>query len=140
MKKIYAVICLVVCAICALCAGCKSDNYRGLKFGKYYLENSDDVYIEVMADHSAVLNNLDFSDLDPEAYWGEDEHWIEGFITKEEVIAAMQGEKNYWYFDDGLLCFEVKANGALVYQIGFNYNGSSELKSTYNNDVYILRK
>ena len=139
MKKIYVFILLAVCSICAIFAGCNSDNYRGLKFGKYYLENSDDVYIEVMADHSAVLNNLDFSGFDPEEYWGEGEHWIAGFITKDEVITAMQGEKNYWYFDDGLLCFEVKANGALVFQISFEYNGSNELKSTYNDDVYILK-
>lgn len=140
MKKICVCTCLIVCSLCVIFAGCKPDNYRGLNFGKYYLENSDDVYIEIMAEHSAVLNNLDFLHFDPEEYWGEDKDWTEGFITNDEVLSAMQGEKNYWYYDDGLLCFEVKANGALVYQISFNYNGSNELKSTYNNDIYTLRK
>ncbi|MDE6356002.1 MAG: hypothetical protein K2L67_02040 [Clostridia bacterium] len=140
MKKFFAVILFAVCTVCAVLVGCAPDNYRGLKFGKYYLENSDDVYIEIKADHRAFLNNLDFSDLNPEEFWGGDEDWVEGYITVDEVIAAMHGEKEYWYFDDGLLCFEVKANGPIVFPISFDYNGTNELKSNYNGDVYILRK
>ena len=141
MKKFFAVILFAVCTVCAVLVGCAPDNYRGLNFGKYYLENSDEVYIEIKADHQAVLHNLEFSYLDPENYWGESQdYWVEGFITRDEVIAAMQGEKEYWYFDDGLLCFEVKANGPIVFPISFDYNGTNELKSNYNDDVYILRK
>lgn len=99
MKKFFAVILLAVCTVCAVLVGCAPDNYRGLNFGKYYLENSDEVYIEIKAGRQAILHNLDFSDLDPETQWGGSQDWVKGYITVDEVIAAMQGEKEYWYFD-----------------------------------------
>lgn len=136
---------LILTCFC-LCTACdRPMDYRGLNFGRYYLEGSEEVYIEIKDDHKAILNNLDFSDLDPEKFWGQDENWVEGYITREEVIAAMQGEKEYCFFDNGHLCFEVKAKEIkmsfdIVFQISFQYNGFNELKTIYNNDVYILNK
>lgn len=113
---------------CCALAACKEEptNYRGLNFGKYYLENSDDVYIEIKADHKAFLHNLDFSDFDPEEYWGDTNEWtIFEHVTKEEVINGMQGEKEYWYFDDSKsLAFIIKS----PFGLEFNYNGTSELE------------
>ncbi len=131
---------IIVCIAfgCCVLAACKESatDYKGLNFGKYYLQNSD-VYIEIKADNKAILNNLDFTSFDPEAYWGGEENWQNEQVTRDEVIAAMQGEKEYWYFDDDkTLTFAVKScENGLTYGIEFNYNGTNELE--FNGVKYI---
>lgn len=138
-----AVLILLTVGCCAL-AACNEEptNYMGLNFGKYYLANSDDVYIEIKADHKAYLHNLDFSDFDPEECWGDTALWEVKQIAKEEVIDWMQGEKEYVYFiDDNTLSFVIKSDGNKYgwhFGIEFNYNGTNQLE--FENDVYILRK
>ena len=138
MKKFFVFILLAFCSVCAVLVGCAPDNYRGLKFGKYYLENSDDIYIEIKADHRPYLHILVFSDFNPEEYWGNMNEWELLQLSKNEVIDWMQGERNYWYFNnEKLLSFQIDKS---YYAIEFDYNGTNELKSNYNGDVYILRK
>lgn len=139
-----AVLVLMAVGCCAL-AACKEEptNYRGLNFGKYYLETSDDVYIEIKADHKAYLHNLDFSDFDPDEFWGDGSDWVEGQISRDEVVAAMQGETNYDFSSDkSIVTFEIKKiflteDRAFVYSIPFNYNGTNELE--FNGVKYIKK-
>lgn len=123
-----AVLVLMAVGCCALSA-CKEEaptNYKGLNFGKYYSENSEDSYIEIISGSTAFLHNLDFSDFDP------DEHWSDGIVTKEEVIAAMSGEVKYLFHeDDGkidAILFEIKTIDIMLCHMISNYNGTNELE------------
>lgn len=134
-----ALLVLMTVGCCALSA-CKNEeeptNYKGLSFGKYYLENSDEVYIEIKDDHEAYLCGLDFSDFDPDEHWGHNLNWETGMISKDFVTGAMQGYRHYAYFvipdsDYNLVFFEVKGEGeqiGTVYGISFVYNGTDELE------------
>ncbi len=138
-KKVFLLllgICVVVLSV--FFTACKETNNLGLNYGKYYLENSDDVYIEIKDDKIADLHNLDFSDFNPDEYWSYDDNWYEGKITLEEVIDAMQGEKRYWYDENDTCCFFLVKNfstGGLLME--FDYNGTNELE--LNGHKYILK-
>ena len=52
---VLGLVLLVACICCILIAGCEEEetDYRGLNYGKYYLVDNEDVYIEIRADHIA---------------------------------------------------------------------------------------
>ena len=147
MKKVRNLLLTVVLVLmsvgCCVLMACKDEaptNYRGLNFGKYYLENSEDVYIEIKADHKAYLHNLDFSDFDPEEYWGHSPLWKKQKLTKENVVTWMQGEREYHYFDDKIVSFFIRINDEYgAFSLGYKYNGTDQL-SFDDNSTYILRK
>lgn len=83
---------------------------------------------------------MDFSDFNPEEYWGGSQEW-ERFpltMTTQEISEYLEGKRDYIFSNKtNYLAFVVNESN---YVVSFKYNGTNELKSNYSDDVYILRK
>lgn len=130
---------LLLCFITIFAVGCTEEtNYDGLNYGKYVLDGSDDVYIEVKKDHKAYLNNLDFSDFNPEDLWGDLAIWQDYPLPSDcDITSCMAGEKKYYYFKSDFE-FGIKILDNYPYGIPFIYNGENQLE--FNGYVYTLVK
>ncbi len=111
------------------CGDPEKPNYKGLYFGKYYLNDSGESYLEITDDITIKFVNVDFTCIDPESYWGESALWQ--YAPDEiNVTANMQGDKSYAYNQQlqVLSIAVVEVSEGLALSLGFKYNGIDQLK------------
>ena len=128
IKKII-ISCLLLCLflLSALCA-CKKERHP--LYSKYYLEGSQDVYIEIIDSEYLQFVGVDYSFVDPETFWGEDFP-----LDKDiDISACMQGLKKYIFWVDNDITVEVIEGSGLT--LGMQYDGSKTIR--FNEIIYIL--
>ena len=125
IKKIGLLLFSVSVVMCLLVFGACSKTVVNL--GKYYLEGSDSVYIEILPDNKITFVGVDFTK--------DFERW-EANGDKFDYEASVQGIKDY-EFDakEKALYVPVFDDGVMTLRMIFSYSGNTLTRSGKN---YIL--
>lgn len=160
-RSLLLVLGLLIGVLCVLgVSACKKPNYKGLYYGKYYLNGMDGYeedtegtykysYLEIIDDQELEFHNVNFSRIDSnlELFWGDSPLW-EYAEHDFSVTQRLMGAKSYRYDS------ELKVVSITIYvvtdlfntQLGtltldFEYNGSNQLKLSKGdiNFTFILK-
>ena len=118
--------CVLLCTLLvgALCA-CNKERHP--LYGKYYLEGSQDVYIEIIDSEYLQFVGVDFSFIDVETWW-------DGDLAGYNIDDCMQGVKEYIYWRDNQITVEVVEDSTCA--LAMHYDGDRTIQ--FNDINYIL--
>lgn len=137
MKRINKTIsCLVVTLIIVImvvsfCA-CEDKSLAGRK---YYLEGSNQIYIEFLDDEYLQFHGVDFSFVDIEEFWGTTGLLDDLENRNFDVDACMQGRKKYIHWEDNDITVEVIEGSGLA--LGMQFDGKNTI--SFNELKYVLK-
>ena len=127
IKKII-ISCLLLCLflLSALCA-CKKERHP--LYGKYYLEGSQDVYIEIIDSEYLQFVGVDFSFVDVDTWW-------DGELKGYNIGECMKGIKKYIFWHDNDITVSVLEGDMYMYALGMQYDCNRTIQ--FNDLNYIL--
>lgn len=137
-KKIFSFIvfsCLIIAIVVSL--GACWDKGKKNIVGKYYLEGSQQIYIEIIDGNYLQFHGVDFSFVDIEEFWGDDAvELLEYFDkTNSDINSCMQGRKKYIFWADNDITVEVVEGSGLA--LGMQFDGNNTI--SFNELKYILK-
>ncbi len=117
---------LIGLLLVSACGGSGKPNNEGLYFGKYYLNGSEDSYLEILNEDTIIFVNVDFTCIDPESYWGDTVPWKFNPVDFD-VDEEMQGE-NFYVYIPKRQALSVEVVEGRSYALAFKYNGINQIK------------
>lgn len=127
---------LISClALLFIFCSCSNQNEKPvLRQGKYYLEGTEDIYIEIINDEKIDFIGVDFTWVDAEKLWGDSWLWEEFDNKNFDPVEAMQGERNYIYWEDLEITFEIIEGSG--FSLVAYYNGIDTIRLHKLNYIY----